>query len=336
MKICKKYIVIIFAVLMIASIGFGFVMAFVDNDSILDYEDTDKYVIQNGEYSGDSSTLQFGIDESGTYNFDIEVNCKECPGFVTAVILKDMDGNICDWDTGAYFTVSGRQLELKEGLYTVDYIIIPTEEELIGFVSNLDPERTLSPFNDARDGEWEVQRIYRVEQNKSDGNMFFALGILGGLALAGLLVALMTEGNKQIYDERQKINQGKAFKYAFFTILIYFILFWIVKIIEISLPISDGNVVFTGIIMAVAVFVEYSVFHDCYFALNTKKTLLIVLLCSSVVIQIPFCIINLINRSKFACMFTSTLIFVTVVLVSVIIKLLTDKRKNSLEDGEED
>ena len=336
MKIKKEYKIIAFVLVILVLIGVGIGIRFANNDSIIDYENSEKYTIKNGEYVGDPSRIQFGIDKSGKYEFTIEVNCDECPGFVTAVILKDADNNVVFWDTGAYFTVSGRQLELNEGLYTVDFEIIPGEKELNEFINALDSSAEVTPFEEARDGEWEVQRIYRVEGKYINVKLFLLLAFLTGLALAGSLVALMTDGNKQIYDERQKINQGKAYKYAFFTILIYVLVLWLLRIMEFNLPVRDEVALLIGVIAALVVFVEYSIFKDCYLAINTKKVILLVSFGVLDAISVLMCVLNIFFPSKFAYMTVIIAIFMTVVMVSVIIKLLVEKRRNMLEDGKED
>ena len=202
MKIKKEYKIIAFVLVILVLIGVGIGIRFANNDSIIDYENSEKYTIKNGEYVGDPSRIQFSIDKSGKYEFTIEVNCDECPGFVTAVILKDADNNVVFWDTGAYFTVSGRQLELNEGLYTVDFEIIPGEKELNEFINALDSSAEVIPFEEARDGEWEVQRIYRVEGKYINVKLFMLLGFLTGLALAGSLRTLIYDIGGGIIDDR--------------------------------------------------------------------------------------------------------------------------------------
>ena len=91
-----------------------------------------------------------------------------------------------------------------------------------------------------------------------------------------------------------------------------------------------------GVIAALVVFVEYSIFKDCYFAINTKKVILLVSFGVLDAISVLMCVLNIFFPSKIAYMTVIIAIFMTVVMVSVIIKLLVEKRRNMLEDGKED
>ncbi len=337
MKNNKTVKILIFVLVIVISLGLGFMFAIGNKEeAIADYETKDLYTIENGEYKGSPSNFRFNVEKSGTYDFTIEVNCDECPGFVTAVVLKDTSGEVLCWDTGAFFTVSGRQVELKEGLYTVEYVILPTEEELNDFIQTLDSSKDFVSFPDGKDGEWNIQRIYRVERANTDTKLYIGLGCLGGLAIGGLLVSLMTKGNKQIYDERQKIHQGKAYKYAFITLLAFEVAVFTLQVSEINLPVSNANITITGIDLSLAVFAVYSVMTDCYFALNSKKNVVLSVLTTGDVLSLLASIMIVIGHSDIAYLCICTTLVMTVVLISVIIKLLVDKKNDALEDGEED
>ncbi len=98
-------------------------------------------------------------------------------------------------------------------------------------------------------------------------------GIIIGLVIAAVLIkaANMNHKMKTDYDERQRLIRGKAYMYAFYTVVIYQVLMVILSIGEIELPIERYALDFVGIILGCIVLGVYSIWNDVYWGLNNNK-----------------------------------------------------------------
>lgn len=106
-------------------------------------------------------------------------------------------------------------------------------------------------------------------------NKWMIAGIITGLVVglvAIVIVAVISKiKNKEIkckYDERQELVRGKGFKYAFFTLLVYDVIYGLVCELGISMSIDafTGNVI--GILIGTMVYAVYTIMNDGYFAIN--------------------------------------------------------------------
>ena len=75
------------------------------------------------------------------------------------------------------------------------------------------------------------------------------------------------------YDERQLLIQGKAYKYSFFTLLIYFIGIGIVSIILEKDFASTYVYGCIGLCLSLSVYVTYSLFNDAYIGMDASSNL---------------------------------------------------------------
>lgn len=109
------------------------------------------------------------------------------------------------------------------------------------------------------------------------------VGLLAGFALGILIYALlnlyMNDKNKQNmrkYDERQELERGRAYKTAFYVMLIYFITFGIFDSCGYKLPMDLLSIVLIGIVISTIILGIYLVSHDAYFSLreNPKRVFL--------------------------------------------------------------
>lgn len=113
------------------------------------------------------------------------------------------------------------------------------------------------------------------------------VGIIAGLASVALLATIakklggkvtMVKSKKcEEYDERQLVVRSKAYKYAFFTLMLYVILVEIInELLGITLLCSFGGT-WIGVCIAIAVFVVYCVMNDAYISLNENKRGILIL-----------------------------------------------------------
>lgn len=106
-------------------------------------------------------------------------------------------------------------------------------------------------------------------------NKWMIAGIITGLVVGLVAIVIVTViskiKNKEIkckYDERQELVRGKGFKCAFFTLLVYDVIYGLVSEVGISMSIDafTGNVI--GILIGTMVYAVYTIMNDGYFALN--------------------------------------------------------------------
>ena len=100
-----------------------------------------------------------------------------------------------------------------------------------------------------------------------------AIGILIGLLFAFLLIRY-ANNNKKVkveYDERQNRVRGDAYRYAFYSILIYETILLVLEIGEVSLPIPNYALHFGGILFGCIVLSAYCIWKDAYWGLNNNR-----------------------------------------------------------------
>lgn len=114
-------------------------------------------------------------------------------------------------------------------------------------------------------------------------NGYMAAGMITGIVISIILVKLMfrfTKKNKKekfTYDERQQAARGFGYKYAFFTLVIYNVIYGIVDMFAGIEWAETFTAMMIGVCLAVLVHVVYSIWNECYFSMNEepKKVLLI-------------------------------------------------------------
>ncbi|MBP5298295.1 MAG: hypothetical protein J6Z09_04015 [Lachnospiraceae bacterium] len=171
----------------------------------------------------------FDIKKAGKFGFKSEwgdwenYNPETQSGFITALTIKDPAGEVIFETTGESLKADSQILDLKEGPYTLEYVFLANQEDYDAFLLEHFGEKSEEPADCFKDGTWE--RNYTLVADESHPKAvvvgaFFGL-IFGGF-LAALLMVLGTRDDKSVpkYDERQIAEQGKAYKYGFFTALI--------------------------------------------------------------------------------------------------------------------
>ncbi|MCR5358058.1 MAG: hypothetical protein K6E63_11725 [Lachnospiraceae bacterium] len=98
----------------------------------------------------------------------------------------------------------------------------------------------------------------------------FIAGLMVGLVIVVILykVANTDRKIKSEYDERQEKIRGKAYKIAFYTMLLYQALLIGLSIGEVSLPFEPYIAEFIGIFLSCTVLGGYCIWHDVYWGLN--------------------------------------------------------------------
>lgn len=99
-----------------------------------------------------------------------------------------------------------------------------------------------------------------------------AVGII--FVVIGLTIIKRRNGGKGAFcdfDERQELVRGRAFKYGFFTLLLYFIIAVSLGKIGVRQTYFDSaTIIFMGICLGIMVFTSYAIWHDAYFSMQDK------------------------------------------------------------------
>lgn len=140
-------------------------------------------------------------------------------------------------------------------------------------------------------------------------NIEYILGVIVGILFAILLIAvigwfakkvggkldLSFRNNKKNFDERQQLIRGKAYKYGFFTLILFLIIkFALEKVLDTMLFSSfAGN--WIGICLSIAVFAIVCVWNDAYISLNENMKGVIILFIGVALLNIGSSFLNLYN-----------------------------------------
>ena len=203
--------------------------------------------------------------------------------FVTACRITDAAGNQI---YSAYGLASDIKIPvaLTEGTYRIDYSYLTDEAGLSAFRNTyhgaLDGIAGNASSYDltklAQDGIWKMNFQLNLTRKAAFGTteMCATFCILFGMVILLMLIVAFyrSHGNTgSRYDERQENEQGRAFRYAFFATMIAaadtLMLDCMAFIPEGLTTIFYASSIFIGLV----VYVIYSLWHDCYIALNEKR-----------------------------------------------------------------
>lgn len=98
----------------------------------------------------------------------------------------------------------------------------------------------------------------------------FVIGLIVGLVLVVIFykIANTDKKIKTEYDERQQRIRGKAYKYGFYTMLLYHVLMIGLYLGGITIPVDPYVTEFIGIFLGCTVLGTYCVWNDVYWGLN--------------------------------------------------------------------
>jgi len=260
--------------------------------------------VEDGIVAHETSLSEFTISKAGDYNFSFswlpsgysKKNVTEVPshelGFVTVLLLFDKSKDL------VYATASGAMtadttLTLSPGTYCAEYHYLTSIEQYEEYAAKYLCGAYSAPYwareqagtfaSLQKNGNWTMEYSMKVS-SLSDASYATSLGMLMGfllgLCLVFMILALITKGNRlksPKYDERQEIERGRGFKYAFFCMLI---ILFALSVFSAGgfFDARDFLVTYSLAMFAgVNVYVLYCIWHEAYFALNQKTTYVIVM-----------------------------------------------------------
>lgn len=163
-----------------------------------------------------------------------------------------------------------------------------------------------------------------------------AVGLLVGLVIAVIIFKVANTNHKAQteYDERQKEIRGRAYMYAFYTMVAFECVIMVLDFGEINYPFESYLLHFASILAGCIVLCCYSIWHDVYWGLNNDpRKYSLVFIVTTLLNLIP--IIGAIKtgtmmeNGKFGMPFLNILVMIMLAAVGIVflIKHIADGRR---------
>jgi hypothetical protein len=172
-----------------------------------------------------------------------------------------------------------------------------------------------------------------------NGNILKSAGLAVGIAV-GLIVAvaliLIANNNRKFksqYDERQLKVRGDAYRYGFYTVLVWEAILFVLSYGEFTYPVPEHVLHFAGIILGILVLSGYSIWKDAYWGLNNNRRRYgVILVAAGLLNALP--LIGALRGGDVSYVNLMVCVMLLVVGVELLVKHVLDKRRESAEDGE--
>ena len=295
----RKKIIIITSLLLILLLGACvYCYGFSNTDQSGTSEWSGDITFSDGKVDPQMSHETFQIEEDGNYYLSIkylpegispkslERHPESAPVFIAGCVITDEQGKLQYAISGRYFTVDTSN-DLTAGTYNLDFYYFTDREDYVEFAKTYlcgsvmadiyaDGIDFPSPSNAAessiKQGTWTMKYALGFSRSSTQGSQGIALLLvfLTSLCLVVLILALITKGPgwRERYDERQELERGRGFKYAFFTVLFYFWILLFMDAADLSLAADTSLLYCCGILLGILVYMVYCIWHESYFALN--------------------------------------------------------------------
>lgn len=109
------------------------------------------------------------------------------------------------------------------------------------------------------------------------GQIVFIVFIIAYMLFWGTIICIgipkeQRANNKRKYDERQRVEQGRACQYAYITLICYLVSCLFLNQVFDIVWCDNTFGLLLGIAFSLTVFLAYCVFQDAYFSINDSKT----------------------------------------------------------------
>ena len=256
--------------------------------------------VKNGKADPGGSTMVFTVQEEGEHTLALSWNLagegedltKASEdggiGFITGIAMTDPEGNEV-YGTSAAAVFLDTKLQLKPGNYTIEFTYLTNEDDYIAYAKKhlcgeMMAETLAKDLNfgsRGMDGSWQMEYTSRVSPAANGITQVIPalLAILLAVCVSIILLVAFTRGKKtlrQEYDERQELARGRAFRYAFYSMLIF--IGGVLCFDWTGLIPGQNQMIFyaSGLFFGILVYAVYCVWNDCYFALNQRTNIMIV------------------------------------------------------------
>lgn len=281
MKSKKKVIIAVCSILIVLLMIFSCMMIVSDPPTSMGHiVFTGEVKVEDGVPSPARETKEFIVEEDGKYYWIYDWMGE--PGMITGMSVKDAEGISVFACTAEGCYAESEPMEVKAGTYEIEIVYLTKDEDMRRFLTdNGITEIGTETYLYAENGSWSTEYTIGLESASATSLLFkiaLIVGVVIGLLVVVIILAVTKTGDdtKNQFDERQELVRGKGFQYGFFAIMISNAVLLFMKAFEISL-FSDLQVAMAlSIVIGISVFACYCIWNDGYFALNEKRTGLLI------------------------------------------------------------
>jgi hypothetical protein len=243
--------------------------------------------VKNGIAEPGEFYYGINVNRKGTYDLFVDWYDNEDAAFVSGVSLIDGSGKEVWSTTAARLYLETYSKKLEKGRYKIKIEVL-TSPEAQNRYARLRGQGELDPHDPDvirlfKDCSVAMKYSFKIRENQY---MFYLVAMISLMLIGALIMVIIVNAartgdpDREKYDERQLIYQGKAYKYAFYTLLIYSGLILAAFIAgdaagTYKLPIDNSILILVGIMLSVLVFAIYSILKDAYFRMNENKKFLL-------------------------------------------------------------
>lgn len=369
----RKKAIFISSLLLILLLGVALCwIFFFDANPPSTFEWSMEVTLSDGYAEPQTSHGNFTIEEDGNYDLSLKYLPKgssiksllehpeTAPAFLTGCVITDEQGRLHYATSGDGFTVD-TSMDLTAGTYNLDYYYLANREDYVefaktylcgsamaeNFADNIDfPSLSEAGKGTLNAETWTMEHALSI--SKSSGQSIpiisMSLSVLAGLCLVVLIIALSTKDSslRERYDERQELERGHGFKYAFFTMLIYLCTLLCVDSVDLPLAIDTGILYCSGAFLGILVYAVYCIWHESYFALNQNRRSVMTALALIGFVNFLIGMINLLNgsmvengRVTFRVMNLLCAGMFFVLFLTMLLKKIVSSKASSADDEEE-
>ncbi|MDD6327544.1 MAG: hypothetical protein PUA62_03735 [Lachnospiraceae bacterium] len=182
--------------------------------------------------------------------------------------------------------------------------------------------------------------------------MAYAMGLVAGILFSVLLIALCYKlifynhgrgrkgpfREKEMYDERQLLARGAAYKAGYYSLIFYLLLVILINNADKNTNYITDLTLVIGVCISIGVFAVVCIIKDAYMSLyeNAKRSILIMLILGfiNIGLGVSGVLEGATEKKQYIMNFTAGIVILISCIV-FIIKRLSDKDKEDEEDEEE-
>ena len=320
------------------------------------------YNVENGVISDNTSTVEFDIEEDGEYFIEyswapegadlgnIAALDPTTVKAVTAIRIADANGNNA-FGTSAGAISASTTNYLTKGRYIATFTQFVDRDAFVEYAkeylcANADAEAWADGYDfttAAKDGAHNMQLTLSYNSvNSSTANslFYFAIVIIFTVAIIVIIMLFVNSGdNRAKYDERQILEQGKAFKLGFFATLVALGLAITADLFDIVTRIDPRALYGSAIFVGLTFYVIYWVWHEAYFGLNQRTVPIMIMLGAIGLLNTFLSVSNILTgqliengRITFRIMNLFCAVVFLVLFATLLIKKLSTAKNDDSED----
>lgn len=276
------------------------------------------YTVENGVVKGNVPHFKFDVPEDGEYYIEYSwmpegTDPDDMPSMdpssvkaITAIRITDPEGQNA-FGTSAGALKSSTTNYLTKGTYNVTFMQFASRDAYVEYAkeylcASADAEMWADGFDfDAYSVDGECTMEYSIAYNSVNSagviNLIYFLIVIAFTIAVTVLIMIMVSGGdlRSRYDERQILEQGKAFKLGFYTTIVTLGLFITADLFGIVSMIEPYALYGSAIFIGLMAYVVYCVWHEAYFALNQRTVPVMIMLGAIALLNIFISVTNIVT-----------------------------------------